>query len=85
MVMMLFSMQPSWAPKRLLSTSLENGRQRCSDWLTLTHSLLGATFVEKEQGLNADQGLSFWIKVVNIRMKELTADEDRDVPDYFLV
>jgi len=47
-----------------------------------TYSLLGATFVDEIIGLNADKGLRFWIKAVNIRMKELMADEDhRDVPN----
>jgi len=46
-----------------------------------TYSLLGATFVDNNLCLNAVQGLPFWIKAVNIRMKELTADEDRDVPN----
>ena len=45
------------------------------------YSLLGATFVDNNLRLNADQRLPFWIKVVNIHMKELTADEDRNVPN----
>ena len=44
------------------------------------YSLLGATFVDKIR--SAERGLPFWIKAVNIRMKELTAYEDRiDVPN----
>jgi len=39
------------------------------------YSLLGATFVDKI--MIAERVLPFWIKAVNIRMKELTAYEDR--------